>query len=343
MSIESFMRQTMVQDGSEALRRPLDTGGGLSITDPPSATIHHRPPLDQIQSLANLILPKESNQFFSNTSIAGSLGCPKTSLDSEAGDNPSNIPQLGHVGSEAEVPYPNERQACDRDLNPPINTHPRPNRPNSTPSLLRKERARASNVATTSTTLLEDDPAQTWEADSVHGPLRFWGLTARPHSQLVPITSPQTEKEGDCDLEAAPNIDSPRLQKALFDAFWDWNDLKLTLNIVDQAMFTMQREVGSASQYHSRFLEDVILACGSRMSSSSVIRQLGKKYAKRAKAGLEQQLESPTISSLQGFLLLSDFESTRGSERVGWTYGGEHTWPGRHPGTPNHDRRADGR
>lgn len=170
----------------------------------------------------------------------------------------------------------------------------------------------------------EDEPVHPWEADWAGGQLRFYGPTTRAHTQLPPGDPLQADTE--YELEEAlgtTNLDSPQLQKILFNAFWTWNDLSLTVNIVDKDLFNAHRALEEASsQYYSDFLQDSILACSSRMSTSGVIRRLGQRYADRAKGSLISHLESPTIATFQGLLLLSDFESTNGRERVGWTYAG---------------------
>lgn len=178
--------------------------------------------------------------------------------------------------------------------------------------------------ATTSSgpSLPEEEPAKSWEADLKDGSLRFYGPATRSHSQLAVTDLWSSENDDDFDLNPVVNLDSSQLQNMLFSAFWSWNSLTLAVTIVDEALFTMHRARGVPSQYYSKFLEDIILASSSRMSSSPSIRKIGQKYANRAKTSVLHQLESPTIAAVQGFLLLCDFESTSGTERIGWTYSG---------------------
>jgi hypothetical protein len=49
---------------------------------------------------------------------------------------------------------------------------------------------------------------------------------------------------------------------------------------------------------------------------------LSSAYAKRAKADLETELEDPNLATVQGMLLLSDYEMSEGHDRVGWIYCG---------------------
>ena len=86
--------------------------------------------------------------------------------------------------------------------------------------------------------------------------------------------------------------------------------------------FEMGRNDSRRNQYYSAFLENCMLACASRMSTSPGIRALGPKYAEEASAQVTQELQRPNVATLQGFLLLSDFEATRGRERIGYIYSG---------------------
>ena len=86
--------------------------------------------------------------------------------------------------------------------------------------------------------------------------------------------------------------------------------------------FEMGRNSPLRSQYYSEFLENAILACATRMSTSSGIRALGPKYADQASSQITQELQKPNVATLQGFLLLSDFEATRGRDRLGYIYSG---------------------
>lgn len=86
--------------------------------------------------------------------------------------------------------------------------------------------------------------------------------------------------------------------------------------------FEMGRNSPTRSQYYSEFLENSILACATRMSTSPGIRTLGPRYADQASSQITQELQKPNVATLQGFLLLSDFEATRGRDRLGYIYSG---------------------
>ena len=53
------------------------------------------------------------------------------------------------------------------------------------------------------------------------------------------------------------------------------------------------------------------------------MRAFGPKYAEKALGAITQELQSPNIAALQGFLLLSDYEATRGRNRLGYMYCGK--------------------
>jgi hypothetical protein len=116
-------------------------------------------------------------------------------------------------------------------------------------------------------------------------------------------------------------MDSAQLRKALFRIFF-----KIHPNaqvIVQEDLFRRDRAKGGRHQYYSSFLENAILAAAARNSTSSVVRKLGKLYAERAEFHISSELKHPNIASLQAFLVLSDFEATRGRARLGWMYSGE--------------------
>ena len=118
------------------------------------------------------------------------------------------------------------------------------------------------------------------------------------------------------------NMDSLPLRKTLLNIYFKLQHRFLIL--VDEGFFMSGLSLKKRSQYYSEFLEDAILTFSSRHSTSSAVRKLGDKYAQRCKTRIGMELEDPKISSLQGLLLLGDFETTRGRARIGWTYCGEH-------------------
>jgi hypothetical protein len=121
-------------------------------------------------------------------------------------------------------------------------------------------------------------------------------------------------------FEPTVNIDSTPLHVRLLQSYWKYQTL--SVRVIDEELFMEHRKSKVRSEYYSRFLESALLACSTRSSTSEVVRRLGLQYAHRAKAELVSELEQPNISTLQGLLLLSDFEMAGGHDRVGWIYCG---------------------
>lgn len=148
--------------------------------------------------------------------------------------------------------------------------------------------------------------------------IAFYGSTTQFH-----IHSPETNAgllRPDTDFQngSTLNMDSTQLHKALYRIFF--NIQPNSQIIVSEGLFTRDCSKGGRQKYYSPFLRDAILAAATRHSTSSAVRKLGRLYAERAKVLIPSEIERPNIASLQSFLLMSDFEATRGRARLGWTY-----------------------
>ena len=159
------------------------------------------------------------------------------------------------------------------------------------------------------------------EVDENHGRPRFYGPTSQLYIHRRSFADPSDSPGRYDEQGAALNIDSAPLRALLFHTFWRIQPSSVV--IVDQAFFEAGRESIGRSEYYSPFLEHTILACATRMSTSEAVRTLGAQYADRAKAETAVELENPNIATLQGFLMLSDFEATRGRDRLGYMYCGK--------------------
>jgi hypothetical protein len=151
----------------------------------------------------------------------------------------------------------------------------------------------------------------------------FFGPTSQWHLQFHSAT-PEPAEEGIDSAnspEMAIEIDSPHVKRAIMESFWTSNEL--WSNIVEKDLFMASEADGQFSEYYSPALQDAMLACGSRNSTSNAIRRVGRIYVDRAKEGLLSRVEAPNIASLQGLLLVSNFESGNGRHRIGWTYCGK--------------------
>lgn len=151
--------------------------------------------------------------------------------------------------------------------------------------------------------------------DSSLGQVQFYGSSTQLEiqSQLA---------EDDVGNETALNLDSSQVQKVLLEIAWRY--LSLQTRLVSEEYFLSHRELGLRSQYYSEFLENTLLACAARACTSTAMRKLEKPYIDRAAKDIPMELEYPTLATAQGFLLLADFEATRGRDWLGWTYMGQY-------------------
>lgn len=156
------------------------------------------------------------------------------------------------------------------------------------------------------------------QLDEADGGPRFYGPTSQAHihRQSVPV-----ESEEHATHDEGLNIDSTPLRTAIFSTYWKIQPHSIVM--VDESLFLEGREGRRRSEYYSTFLEDALLASATRMSTSGGVRALGPKFVERAKAAIADELERPNTATLQAFLLLSDFEATRGRDRLGYLYCGK--------------------
>lgn len=153
------------------------------------------------------------------------------------------------------------------------------------------------------------------------GDLRFFGSTTQPHINSIVEKVAVGHEEDDCGLDRSLNMDSVQLRKSILKTYFE---VQLHAQIVvREDLFTADKRKGERSRHYSPFLENCMLASGTRYSTSSAVRALGKRFAERAKSLITSEIDDANVATLQGFLLLSDFEATRGSAKVGWTYCGK--------------------
>lgn len=118
-------------------------------------------------------------------------------------------------------------------------------------------------------------------------------------------------------------MDSARLKLVLIESYCRFQTC--TVELVHRGSFLSHRELGIRSESYSTFLESSVLACSARLSTSAAVRSLKSSYAQRAKADLISELENPNMATLQGMLLLSDYEMSEGHDRLGWLYCGQYS------------------
>ncbi|KAH6871227.1 fungal-specific transcription factor domain-containing protein [Thelonectria olida] len=148
----------------------------------------------------------------------------------------------------------------------------------------------------------------------------FYGATSHPH-----VVSPGEESRlTSFDELDAVGIDidptSLHLRDHLFQSFFKYQTL--WVDIVNKESFFTHQANGNNSRWYSKFLENAMLACATRLSTSKSVRALGPSYCELAKDDVLRAMSEPTPANLQGFLLLSEYEVTQGNDRPGWMFCG---------------------
>jgi hypothetical protein len=147
-------------------------------------------------------------------------------------------------------------------------------------------------------------------------PSRFFGSTSHPHVGS-PLDQPHQSLAHETE-EPRINVDagSPQLKNHLIQSFFKYQTL--WVDVVDKDNFLTNRNLGSSSRWYCNFLEYAILACATRLATSSAVRALGGDYVRQAKSEILNALHEPTPAALQACLLLSEYEVTQGNDRPGW-------------------------
>ncbi|OAL44221.1 hypothetical protein IQ07DRAFT_649271 [Pyrenochaeta sp. DS3sAY3a] len=149
---------------------------------------------------------------------------------------------------------------------------------------------------------------------------RFYGPTSQPYLHSTHEESPLSTTN-DLGDDSTLDIDLMQVRRLLFENYWAIHALAAKV-IINKKRFMADRVIGKRSQYYSTFLENALLAIATRTSTSRAMRELGKQFLERARAEVSFELEHLNVASMQGFLLLSDYEATRGRDRLGWMYCG---------------------
>lgn len=138
-------------------------------------------------------------------------------------------------------------------------------------------------------TPLSDKDGGRLDVDENYGRPRFYGPTSQQYIQRRNLLSDSETMIAPSEPVEELNINTGPLRALLFQTFW-----KLQPNsviVVEEALFQIGRDAGTRSEYYSAFLENSLLACATRMSTSEGVRRLGPRYADLAKAEIAQELE----------------------------------------------------
>ena len=120
---------------------------------------------------------------------------------------------------------------------------------------------------------------------------RFYGPTSQRYIQRRSFAAVDEGSNMPDTSTEELKMDSAPLRSLLFHNWWQIQPNSVV--VVDEAWFQSSRHVGGRSEYYSTFLENSLLACATRISTSESVRALGPKYAERAKTETAQELEYP--------------------------------------------------
>ncbi|KAF4892508.1 Nitrogen assimilation transcription factor nirA [Colletotrichum fructicola] len=291
--IKNLQNTTRTQDPQSALCSPPDT----SSLDYPHADL-----MDKVSSVRDLSGDEHSEQRtpISHHEVHEDDDDDRRESPSDLfnADETENIdPQLGN-STESGSPVPLDAHTA---ANPPV------------PETISQRRPEPDI----------EEVTQNLDVDSSPGQVRYYGPTTQLHIQSLPANN---LGDGPVHADTGPmssfsvDMDSLQLRDMLLKSYWSFSSRSVP--VVDESLFMAHRASGQRSQYFSPFLEAAMLACATRIRTSTSVRKLGRAYADLAKKGIVFELERPTIATLQGFLLLSDFEATSARDRIGWTYNG---------------------
>jgi hypothetical protein len=142
---------------------------------------------------------------------------------------------------------------------------------------------------------------------------RSTGMTQPYHQRHI---HPYMKKGYPEDLEIATGTNAVRSKRQLLQSFFKYQPLWVAA--VDEELFWEHRANRESSMWYSSFLEAVMLASATRLSDSSALRSIGEQSYNQAKAGIVQALYNSSAASMQGFLMLSEYEVSQGREIMGW-------------------------
>lgn len=144
------------------------------------------------------------------------------------------------------------------------------------------------------------------------------GPTSQSHLRLSGNQLEQVPSKPDelAEFGFSVGIKSAQVRNRLLQSFFTYQ--ALWVGVVDQDLFDEYRKDGKSSMWYSNFLESVMLACAARLSTSSAVRFLAEEFSKQAKEEIPLAVETPSAASMQGFMLLSEYEVSCGRDRCGW-------------------------
>ena len=140
-----------------------------------------------------------------------------------------------------------------------------------------------------------------------------------PSLQPTLLGSPPEITSPDPDT-AEPLADSLDFQRHLVDLYFTYQDIALP--IVQRDVFVKDWAQGKRSPYFSKFLLYSILARSVRLSDHPGALTMAPLYQSRARSQLLDELDDPTVATIQGLCIYGLFLTGIGNERGCWLYPG---------------------
>lgn len=147
-------------------------------------------------------------------------------------------------------------------------------------------------------------------AVSVYGPTSVYNTESVP-SRTVPLLTPADSLSADATIVECIKL------------FFRWQYPDMHLFVFREAFLLDFFNPYSSQVYASDQLVYAICAVGSLVSEDAAIRSQAQSFYQKSQALLMQNLDSPSISSLQAFLLLGLFDVYNGRNNSGWMLTGD--------------------
>ncbi|TVY54796.1 Nitrogen assimilation transcription factor nirA [Lachnellula cervina] len=158
-----------------------------------------------------------------------------------------------------------------------------------------------------------------------NGQLHYFGYSS--NLQIVsflpasPLSSTTAELPSDTtEAETKQLSDSQEMKDHLISLYFTYQHPALP--ILDEETFHANYRKESKSQYYSPFLLYSILLRALRLSDRKGATGLGVVFLKRAKAELLDELENPTVATIQALCIFGHYLGSLGNDRSCWLYPG---------------------
>ena len=167
------------------------------------------------------------------------------------------------------------------------------------------------------------------------GQLRFYGATSNLHL-LVSGTRATTNTrtavsrvgvQATLDAAGVGHLVDTELEDHLIKLYFCWEDP--SIHLVQEDLFYRERLKCKSGDYVSKLYSEVLVnsmcAVGASLTSRHCVElpePLVDFFASRARALLDVELDSPTLSTVQSLAILSGVESIRTLDARGWLYSG---------------------